>query len=75
MGMSMFTGGGGLSASSSATSTSGDARAGDVGGGISSPVVVGGFKSNGSASAFSIPVWAWIVGALFAGAMLYKIAK
>lgn len=68
-------GGGGGGFSSSSSSTSGDAKAGDVGGGISSPVVIGGFKSDGSASAFSIPPIGWVAIAVVAAYLLFRAAK
>jgi uncharacterized membrane protein len=56
--LTSLTGGGGLSASSSNTATSGDARGGSTSGsGISSPVVIGGFKSNGGAATGFNPIW------------------
>ena len=66
-------GGGGLSASSSATATSGDAKGGTVhGSGISSPIVIGGFKTDGSASLGINPLY--IVGGLAAVAVLWFIS-
>lgn len=57
--LSSLTGGGGLSASGGAAgpSQSGDAKGGLTGGnfGISSPVVIGGFKTDGSATASNLP--------------------
>lgn len=67
-------GGGGLSASSSATATSGDAKGGTIhGSGISSPIVIGGFKTDGSASLGINPMW--IAGGLAAVAVLWFLTR
>jgi len=43
-------------------------------GGISSPVVIGGYKTDGSATAAaSIPTWAYVGGALLVGLVLWKM--
>lgn len=54
-----------------ATSGSGDARGSTSGSGISSPVVIGGFKSDGSANGPGMPVYTAIgIGVLIlAGAL------
>lgn len=56
--LTSLTGGGGLTGGSAGPSGSGDAGAGWFGdaGGIA-PVVVGGFKSDGSAAAGALPGW------------------
>lgn len=62
---------------------SGPAKSGDISGsngiaagagGISSPVVIGGYKTSGSATAStsSIPTWAWYVGAGLAALVIWK---
>jgi hypothetical protein len=58
-------------------SSSGDASSGDVqAGGISSPIVIGGFKSDGSAVAGigSVPLWA-IIAVLALGALYVLRAR
>lgn len=69
--LTSLTGGGGLTGGSAGPSGSGDAGSGMFGssGGIA-PVVVGGFKSDGSAAAGTVPGWfvpAAIGAALFLG--------
>lgn len=69
--LTSLTGGGGLSGSGGA-STSGDAKGGTTSGsGISSPIVIGGYKTNGSATA--VPQYTvWLVaGAIAFGLFLY----
>ena len=73
-GLSTLTGGGGLSASTTNTATSGDAKGGSTSGsGISSPVVIGGFKSNGSAATGVNPIW--VVAALVAVGLFLHFRK
>lgn len=69
--LTSLTGGGGLSGSGGAA-TSGDSKGGVTSGsGISSPVVIGGFKSDGSATALPAGTL-WIIGgALLVGLFLY----
>jgi hypothetical protein len=60
-GLSSLTGGGGFTGGAAGPSSSGPADGGMFGpvGGLTSPVVVGGFKSDGSASAGAVlPAWA-----------------
>lgn len=66
---------GGLSAPSSAAATSGDVKGGATygGSGISSPIVIGGFKTDGSAAGGLNPIW--IAAGLAALAVLYFIRK
>lgn len=75
--LASLTGGGGLSGSGgAATGTSGDSKGGTVGGdrGISSPIVFGGFKSNGDANVGSIGQTLMIgVGLLIIGIIVYKL--
>lgn len=70
--LTSLTGGGGLSGSGGA-STSGDAKGGTTSGsGISSPVVIGGFKSDGSASAALPQGLVWVIaGVAVVGLFLY----
>lgn len=62
-----------------ATSTSGDVKselrtAGS--GGISSPIVIGGFKSDGTASGGAVPAWVlWLAGIAAAGAVAYLVFR
>lgn len=71
-----LTGGGGLTGGSAGPSGSGDAGSGMFGGaGGIAPVVVGGFKSDGSAAAGTVPGWfvpAVIAGGLFLGWALLR---
>ena len=75
--LSSLTGGGGLSGSGgAATGTSGDSKGGSVGGarGISSPIVFGGFKSDGDASVGNIGQTVLIgVGLLIVGVLAYRL--
>lgn len=74
--LSSLTGGGGLSGSGgAATSTSGDSKGGNAqAGGISSPIVIGGFKSNGDATATnSNTIWLVVAGVVALGAVLYAL--
>jgi hypothetical protein len=76
--LSSLTGGGGLSGSGGAnTSTVGDTRGGNAtAGGISSPIVIGGFKSNGDATAMNGGSLALIAGAVIViGAIAYFLLR
>jgi hypothetical protein len=85
--LSSLTGGGGLSGSGgAATGTSGDSKGGSVGGsrgggttgGLSAPVIFGGFKSDGGASlgVFDVKQAALLGFAVIAiGFIAYKLLK
>lgn len=61
--------------------TSGDisAKVAGVGGGISSPIVIGGFKTDGTARGGAVPAWllwgAGILAAIGAGVFIWKQMK
>ena len=76
--LSSLTGGGGFTGGA-ATSTSGAAKGGTFGdfGGISSPVVIGGYKTSGEATATTFPKLSigLAVGALVAWILYKKFVK
>lgn len=77
-----FGGGGGYQfggASGPATSGNigaGGGLSGSGPGGISSPIVIGGYKTNGEATAAAkIPTWAYVAGAAVLGLVLWRMFK